>query len=74
MEEKRRTFVLLLGVYMFLYMLVKHVVDIQALILQGKWEKVAILSLVYENMGYRERSIWSQERMIGFVDCSLLGS
>ena len=59
---------------MFLYMLVKHVVDIQALILQGEWEKVAILSLVYENMGYRERSVWSQERMIGFVDRLLLGS
>jgi hypothetical protein len=48
---------LLLGLYMFLYMLVKHVVDIQALILQGEWEKLAILSLGYENMGYRERSI-----------------
>ena len=74
MEERRRKFVLLLGLYMFLYMLVKHVVDIQALILQGEWEKLAILSLVYESMGYRERSIWSQERMIGFVDRLLLGS
>jgi hypothetical protein len=55
-------------------MLVKYVVDIQALILQGEWEKIAILSLVYENMGYRERNIWSQERMIGFVDRLLLGS
>jgi hypothetical protein len=59
MVERRRTFVFLLIMYMFLYMLVKHVVDIQALILQGKWEKLAILSLVYENMGYRKRSIWS---------------
>ena len=57
-----------------LYMLVKHVVDIQMLILQGKWENLAILSLIYENMGYRERSIWSQERMIGFVGRLLLGS
>jgi hypothetical protein len=57
MEERRRTFVLFLGLYMFFYMLVKRVVDIQALILQGEWEKLAILSLVYENMGYRERSI-----------------
>ena len=57
MEERRRTFVLLLGLYMFLYMLVKYVVDIQALILQGEWEKLAILSLVYDNMGCRERNI-----------------
>ena len=35
---------------MFLYMLVKHVVDIQTLLLQGEWEKFTILSLVYENM------------------------
>jgi hypothetical protein len=27
MEERRRTFILLLGLYMFLYMLVKHVVE-----------------------------------------------
>ena len=74
MEERKRTFVLLLRLYMFLYMLVKHVVEIQALILQGKWEKLAILSLVYKNMGYRERCIWSQERMIGFVDRLLLNS
>ena len=57
MEKRRRIFVLLLVLYMFLYMLVKHVVNIQALILQEEWEKLAILRLVYENMGYRERSI-----------------
>ena len=50
--------------YMFLYMLVKHVVDIQALFLQEKWEKFAILSLVYGSMGHRDRSIWSQEQCI----------
>ena len=33
---------------MFLYMLVKHVVDIQVVLLQGEWEKDAILSLVYD--------------------------
>ena len=48
-----RRLILLLGLYMFLYMLVKHVVDIQTLILQGEWEKFAILSLVYENMGIK---------------------
>ena len=29
-------------------MIVKHVVAIQALILQGEWEKFAILSLINE--------------------------
>jgi hypothetical protein len=74
MEERRRSLVLLLGLYMCLYMLVKHVVDIQAMFLQGEWKKVIILSLVYESVGYRERSIWSQERMSGFVEQLLLGS
>ena len=36
-----------------LYMLVKHVVRIQAWILQGQWKKLAILRLVYDNMGHR---------------------
>ena len=51
---------LLLGLYMFLYMLVEYVVDIQALLLQGEWEKLAILSLIYESMGHREEHIESR--------------
>ena len=54
------SFVLLLGLYMCLYMIAKHVMDIQAMILQRKWKKVSILSLLYESMGHRERSIWSK--------------
>ena len=45
---------MLLGLHMFLYMLMKHVVNIQALLLQGEWEKFAILNLVYEIMRHRE--------------------
>ena len=59
MEVMRRRLILFLRLYMLLYMLVKHVVDIQGLLLQGEWEKFAILSLVYEFMEYRERSIWN---------------
>ena len=51
MEERRR-FILLLESYIILYMLAKLVMDIQALILQGEWEKFAILSLVYGSMGH----------------------
>jgi hypothetical protein len=74
MEERRRKLVVLLGLYIFLYMLVKNVVVIQTLILQGEWEKIAILSVVYENIGCIERNIWNQEKMLGFVDQLLLGS
>jgi hypothetical protein len=50
MKETRRKLILLLRLHMFLYMLVKHVVNIQTLILQGGWEKFAFLSLVYESL------------------------
>ena len=49
-----------------LYMLVKNVVGIQTLILQGEWEKFVILSVVYESIGRKER-------MLGFVERLLLG-
>ena len=47
---------------------------IQTLILEGEWEKIVILSVVYENIGCKKRIIRSQERMLCFVDGLLLGS
>ena len=66
--------IFILGLNMFLYMLVKHDVDIPTLILQGEWVKFAILNLVQESMGHGEWSTWSQEWMYGSVDRLLLGS
>ena len=63
MKERRKSLVLLLGLYMFLYMLVKHVVDIQTLLFQRKWKKFTTLSLVFESKGHIERNIWNQEQM-----------
>ena len=74
MKERRRKLVVLLRLYIFLYMLVRNVVGIQTLILQGEWEKYAILSVVYESIGRKERNTWGQEKMLGFVDRLLLGS
>ena len=71
--EKRRSLIMLLWLYMYLYMLVKHVVHIQALFLQGEWEIFKILSWVNKSMGHRDRNLWSQKRMYGFVDHLLLG-
>ena len=50
MKERRRSPILLLGLYMLLYIFVKHVANIQALYLQGEWEKFTMLCLVYENI------------------------
>ena len=63
MEERRRKLVVLLGLYIFLYMLVKNVVGTQTLILQGEWEKITISSMIYESIGRKETNIWSQEMM-----------
>lgn len=74
MEERKRDLVLALGLYMCLYMIVQHVVNMQSLILQGEWEKFAIFSILWESMGREERSIWSHARQVGFTDRFLLGS
>ena len=65
---------LMLGFYMCLHMLVSHIVSMQALILQGEWEKLAIFSMFLESMGRGTRSIWSFVRQSGFTDRLLLDS
>jgi hypothetical protein len=45
-ERRRRSIILFLGLYMFMYMLVKHVMGIQVLLSHEEWEKFTILSLV----------------------------
>ena len=73
MQERKKT-QFVFRIIRVLYMFVKHVVDIQALFLQGEWEKFAILSLIYESMGHREMSIKSHKWMYRFVEPLLLGS
>ena len=74
MDGRRRSPILFLDYTCFCTYIVKHVIDIETLFLEGKWEKFVILSLIYESMEHRNRSLWSQERMHGFVDHSLFGS
>jgi hypothetical protein len=75
MEGRRRNLVLMLGLYMCLHMLISHIVSLQALILHGEWEKVAIFSIFLESMGRREtRTLWSNGRQCEFTDRFLLGS
>jgi hypothetical protein len=74
MKEMRIKLILLLGFYMIINMIVKRVVDIQALLSQIDWRKIAILSLIYESMGHNKRSIYIVSRiyMYGFIDHLLL--
>lgn len=73
MEERKRNLVLILGLYMCVYMLVKHVVDMQVLVLQREWEKLAIFSIFFKSMGRIEHSIWSKISLFGFIDQLLSG-
>ena len=72
MKERSRRIILLLKLYMFLYKLVQHVVDIQVLLLQGEWEKIAIWSLTNESMGQHMESRTgiriSRPLVVGFMD------
>ena len=47
MEEMRRRLILLVGLYIILYMLAKHVVDIPTLLLEGEWvnDKLLLLNI-----------------------------
>lgn len=74
MEERRKNLVLALGLYMSLYMVVQHVVNMQSLILQGEWEKFVIFSILFGSLERGERTIWSHVRQVGFTDRLLLGS
>ena len=51
---------------MFLYILVEHVVNIQALLLQREWEKFATFSLVYERIRLVRETYGVKNRCMDF--------
>ena len=55
-------------------MIVQHMLDMQALALNGEWENALILSICFESMKMSDRSVWAFERNVGFTDRLLLGS
>jgi hypothetical protein len=59
--------------YWCFYMIKQHVMNMQALILQGEWTNVAIFSICLQSLGFRYHTIWIFERQSGFVDRYLLG-
>lgn len=64
-QRRGRCLIFLFGLYMFLYILVKHVVNIQTLLLQGGWEKFATLSLVYEKLGIERETYGVKKNCAG---------
>jgi hypothetical protein len=63
-----------LALYWCLHMIVQHVLDMQALPLNGEWENALILSICFEGMKISDRSVWAFERNVGFTDRLLLDS
>ena len=72
--ERRGTILDALVVYWCLHMIVQHVLDMQALALNGEWENAMILSICFKGMKMSDRSVWAFERNIRFKDRLLLGS
>jgi hypothetical protein len=59
---------------MYLYIIIKHVVNMQSLILQGEWEKFEIFSILWQSMEPEECSIWNHAQQVGFTERFLMGS
>ena len=72
--ERRGRILVALALYWCLHMIVQHVLDMQALALNGEWENALILSICFEGMKMSDRSVWAFERNVGFTDRLLLGS
>jgi hypothetical protein len=46
-------------------MIVQHVLDMQALALNGEWENALILSIHFQGMKMSDRNMWAYKRNIG---------
>ena len=55
-------------------MIVKHVHDMQALVLNKEWKNALILSTCFEGMTISDCSVWTSESNVGFIINILLYS
>jgi hypothetical protein len=72
--ERRVRIIVALALTWCLYMIVQHVLDIQAFALNEEWENVLIFSNCFESMKMRNHSVWAFERNVGFTNRLLLDS
>ena len=57
-----------LDLYWCLHMIVQHVLDMQALALNGQWGNALIFSNCFEKMNMSDRSVWVFERYVWFTN------
>ena len=62
------------ALYWCLHMIVRHVLNMQALTLNGEWKSAMFLSIYFESMNTGDCSVWALEKIVGFTDRLLLGS
>ena len=75
MHERRKILVLLLGLYIFLYMLCEACCEYSSIAFTRRVGESCNFELgLWEHGAYKERNIWSQKRMSGFVKRLLLTS
>ena len=75
-ERRKRNFVAL-ALYRRLHIIMHHVLDMQALALNGEWENALILSnrsVCFEGMKMSNRSVWAFETNVWFTNKLLWGS
>lgn len=53
-------------------MIMRHVLHMQALALDGEWENALLFRICLESMNMSHRSVWSFERNVGFTNRLLL--
>ena len=73
-EERKKELVVIMVLYSCFYMIMQHINNMQALILQGEWMNIAIFSICLQSWGFRNQNIWSSKRQYDFIDRYLLGS
>ena len=72
--ERRGRILVALALYWDLYMIVQHVLDMQAFALNEEWENALTFSISFESMKMRIFCVWAVERNVGFIDRLLLDS
>ena len=62
------------ALYWCLHMIVRHVLNMQALALNDEWKNALFFSINLESVNMSDCSVWALEKNVGFTDRLLLGS
>ena len=72
--DRRKRALVILAMYWCYYMLIQHVLSMQALMMGFELQNSAVVVVLCDLWNTRERGVWSIERHDGFFDRHLMGS